>query len=153
MPLRILAAIAATLGLAGCEISTPFKAAPLAKQPGAEMVLVAVTHAEVDPDKRKPFDEGTRSVLRTIHENKGLIGHSVRKEPFGTHAWTMTIWEDEESLEAFVSSPAHREAMRAGRPALVSAQFLRFEWPRNQVPPSWDEVKRRLEAAETVSYR
>jgi hypothetical protein len=56
----------------------------------------------------------------------------------------MTVWRDKASLDAFVRSEVHTEAIRMGMPAVKTAQFLRFEWPAQDVPPSWGEVERRL---------
>lgn len=64
----------------------------------------------------------------------------------------MTVWKDDAAVEAFMASPVHRTAIREGMAAVKTAQFLRFEWPTDQVPPPWSEVMRRLESAEVIDY-
>lgn len=113
--------------------------------PGAgPTVVLAISHAQVDRAKRRPFDEHTRRVVESLPGNEGYIGHSVRREFLGDKVWTVTVWKDEATLDAFVASPIHREAIRAGMPAVKRAQFVRLAWPASDLPPSWPDIKRRL---------
>lgn len=153
-----MTAIAALLGMLSCEVATPFRgpgASPgsaSAVTGGEAEVVVALTHAKVDWFKRGAFDDYTQRVVNTIEQNDGLIGFSVRRQLFGVEVWTMTVWRDEASLEAFVASPMHREAIRKGMPAVVEAQFHRMRWPISDLPPSWDAMKRVLKDVPTRTY-
>jgi heme-degrading monooxygenase HmoA len=144
--------------LPSCRVAMPFSGPGYSRSEGVtlpgvgETVVVAVTHAVVDNAKRGPFDEGTRRVDESLPTLDGFIGRSLRIELLGNEAWTMTVWRDEEALESFVSSPAHRLAVREGLPALKSARFLRFAIPTRDVPPSWDDVLHRLEQIEPGVY-
>lgn len=154
----IVTVIASLLGMISCEVGTPFRGPGVAATAGQRSadggaeVAVALTHAKVDWFKRGAFDDYTMRVVNTIEQNDGLIGYSVRRQLLGVEVWTMTVWRDEASLDAFVNSPMHREAIRKGMPAVVEAQFHRMRWPISDLPPSWDAMKRVLKDVPTRSY-
>lgn len=130
--------------LAGCSdlaVSKPFVWPGLhARQPGPqERVLVAVTHAQLG-SHRTAFFAASRQVLDQLDGQPGLVGYSVRSRLFGQEVWTVTVWSDDASLEAFVRSPAHLQAMRAGQSALRTMQYHRFEMPVAELPLDWRRV-------------
>lgn len=144
--------------LSGCQISTPFRGPGYRSSGGVtlpdarETVLVSVTHAVLDPERRKPFDEYTRVVVESLPKQEGLIGWSVRKQPFGNEAWTLTVWRDLAAMRAFVDSEEHRAAMRKGRIALREARFHHYEVPRSAMPPRWEEVLQVLKEVPARRY-
>lgn len=154
----VAAASALLVTLSGCQISTPFRGPGYRSSEGVtlpdakETVLVSVTHAVLDPERRKPFDDYTRVVVESLPKQEGLIGWSVRKQPFGDEAWTLTVWRDHAAMRAFVDSDAHRAAMRNGRIALREARFHHYEVPRAAMPPRWDEVLQILKEVPARSY-
>lgn len=151
-----MAAIAALLGMVSCEVATPFRGPgrPAATSDAAPQTeaIVAITHARVDWLNRGPFDDYTQRVVRTVEQNDGLIGFAVRRQLLGTKVWTMSVWRDEASLDAFVNSPMHREAIKKGMPSVIEAQFHRMRWPMSDLPPSWSDVKRVLKDVPMRSY-
>lgn len=156
--LALLAFGAELFGGGGCQVGPSFRGPGFSDELGVtapdagETVVVAITHAVLDGKNRDAFDEYTQKVIKSLRGNDGYIGYAVRTRIFGNEVWTMTVWRDEESTKAFVRSPVHQEAIRRGLAGVKTAQFLRFEWPRSEVPPSWDEVKRRLQEVEVVDY-
>jgi quinol monooxygenase YgiN len=164
--------LAALFGLASCRIATPFRfnqQPPQAPPPQSESfrdargsiadpktpptVVVAVTHAILDPANRREFDRQSRLVIDSLPSHPGHIGHSVATRILGNEVWTLTVWTDAASLDAFVSSPVHTQAIRSGLPAVISARFLTTSWPADQVPPPWKEIDRRLADITPVEYR
>ena len=57
----------------------------------------------------------------------------------------MTVWDDHESLNAFVQSIAHQAAMREGWPALTTARFARIEVDRSDIPFPWKQAEKLLD--------
>jgi heme-degrading monooxygenase HmoA len=155
----LAAAFAAAVLLPGCRVSTSFRGPGYSRDAGVTLeddddeVVVVVTYAQLDNTRRAPFDAHSELVVQSLATQPGHIGYSRRKRLFGTEAWTMTIWRDEAAVEEFLRSPTHRAAIRAGQGALERAKFERFSWPRNAVPPSWEEVDARLERAPWLDYR
>ena len=131
----------------GCTISTPFSGPKYKQEPGAdEKVIVGLTKAVTGDDrkKNKVFWAYTRRVEKSLQDREGFIGYSMRKQLFGKEAWTMTVWDNETSLDAFVRSDLHQEAMKEGWPALVSASFARIEIDRDEIPISWERAEELL---------
>ncbi len=156
--LAVLGAAAGLFALSSCEMSTRFAGAGYTKGKGVTLpgvgdtVVVGVTHAVLDPDNRRAFDEHTRRVVRSLPELDGYIGHSLRTRVLGHEVWTMTVWKDDASLNAFVRASTHRTAIREGLSGVRQAQFLRMEIPVDQVPPTWDDILERLKGVPVVDY-
>ena len=141
--IAVIASALAVLG--GCTISTPFKGpgynrgAGVAFDQSTDTVVVALTHAVVGKD-RDNFDRGVSRVVDSLAQQPGLIGYSLRRELFGNEAWTLTVWRDEASLDAFVRSSAHQQAIRSGAAELVAANFRRLELPASEIPIDWEHA-------------
>lgn len=143
----IVGATAVLQLLAGCVIATPYRVAGAGSAATGE-VIVVVTEATLRSDSpaRADFWDGVRDVSDALSETPGLIGYSVRQEPFGDRAWTMTTWDSEASLMAFVWSPAHQRAMDGGMAALSDSRFVRVTRRADQPPLTWDEALAALES-------
>jgi heme-degrading monooxygenase HmoA len=103
---------------------------------------------------RREFFQDTRRVLAGLPEQPGLVGYSFRFEIFGRTAWTMTAWKDEASLNAFVRSPAHREAVRRSGETAQNLRFVTLERAIGSLPLNWRDARRLLaEAEETKPVR
>ncbi|MBI1190761.1 MAG: hypothetical protein GC200_08805 [Tepidisphaera sp.] len=151
---RLLAgvALAGAWFAGGCRLATPFRASTDGTPPAAGPVVVAITHAQLDPAGRDAFDRYTDKVIASLPSNAGYLGYSVRGRLLGNEVWTMTLWRDHAATDAFVRSSTHGQAIREGLAAVKRAQFLRFEWPAADPPPSWDEIDRRLEHVPFIDY-
>lgn len=153
-----LAAAGLLKWLPGCELATSFRGDGYSRDGGVTLpdagdtVVVGLTNAGLDPDNRRDFDDYTQRVVASLPGTPGYIGHAVRTRVFGHEVWTMTVWKDEAALDAFVRSPTHREAIRKGMPAVKWAKFHRFTLAKDQVPPSWADVKARLASVAAKDY-
>lgn len=128
----------------GCSVATPFRwldktQAGEPAQPDAQ-VLVAVTHATIDPARRKIFDQGANRVIDSLPMQPGLLGYSVRRQVFGNEVWTATVWTDETSLMRFLRSPAHLQAVRDSSTALVQIDYKRIGLRRSELPMRWSSI-------------
>lgn len=130
----------------GCAVSTPF-AGPgyrastgLIPKLGGETVVVALTSAVLDGERRAAFDRATTEVADAMGTVEGLVGFSFRKELLGDRVWTLSAWEDEAALTNFVRSGLHRAAVRAGRPAAGEFRFYSFRVPADQIPLAWQRA-------------
>lgn len=56
--------------------------------------------------------------------------------------YTMTLWENEKTMQDFVTSGAHAKAMKSAKDIAKELRFLKFE--ANELPP-WKEAISRLE--------
>jgi nitrite reductase/ring-hydroxylating ferredoxin subunit len=58
--------------------------------------------------------------------------------------WTLSVWEDRESLWNFVQKMPHSQAMKDLLPHMKQTEFFHFEVKGSSVPPDWQETKRRM---------
>lgn len=110
------------------------------------MVIVSITEAHLgrDPVKNKIFRQNTIAILKNLKHEQGYLGHSVRIGLFADRAWTMTIWQDENSLKKFITGDTHKRAMKLGTSAIKSARFANVVVKRSEVPLSWEKAHQLL---------
>jgi quinol monooxygenase YgiN len=154
--LRLLSLPAISTLLTACSVAMPFRWPGLQHSTGAALtgandkVLLVLTNPTVYPDRRAAFDDYTQRLLKSMQNQPRLIGYSARRQLLGNEAWTVSIWVDDAAMQAFVTSPEHRAAMKAGNPALKSARFRR-EWiSSNELPLNWTRVLQILEDGNTA---
>ena len=139
---------------AGCTVARPFRGPGFRPGTGVvaddagDTVVVQLTHAVLDPDLRRPFDEHTELVNDAMTAHEGLIGYSLRKQLFGDEVWTLSVWRDEAALSDFVRSDVYRAAMESGAPAVVSMRSRKLDVPREDIPLSWKRAVELLDEAE-----
>ncbi len=136
------ASLAGLLALTSCAVGSPVPdPQAVAQRHGSDTsVVVALTRVEVPHRDRLPFDFHTSRVLGQIQAQPGLLGWGARREVFGTHGWTITVWRDDAARAAFVRSEVHRQAMRRGEPESAISEFKRLSLKPSELPRSWDEV-------------
>jgi len=133
--------------LNACSVPLPFiPSATLKKQDSNAWVIVSITEAHLGSDsvKNKIFRQNTVAVLNNLKHEQGYLGHSVRLGLLGDRAWTMTVWQDENSLKKFIYGDTHKTAMKLGTSALKSARFANVLVQRSEVPLSWKKANQLL---------
>jgi heme-degrading monooxygenase HmoA len=133
------------LMLGACTLGTPFRSAEtLDALPEDAKVMVGMTYVMTGNDSQKNdvFWDHTMRVVDSLPSNNGYLGHKIRKQVLGNEGWTMTVWEDEQSLQKFVEGQKHQDAIKNGLDALVTARFVRFEAVKSDIPISWDNAER-----------
>ena len=136
---------------AGCAVSSPFRGPGVARWSGrlnldpGQPVVVALTQARLDPDRRKPFDRATHRVYGSLGSQPGILGYSVRTRIGAAEVWTMTVWIDEASLDGFLASELHRSAIREGRASLIGGKTLHKTVAAYELPLPWKEAEELLE--------
>jgi hypothetical protein len=89
-----------------------------------------------------------RAVLRA----PGALGVGLRAYPFRGRYYTVSLWQDEQSLRAFAHGPAHRRAVR-GLAELGPARGVLVSRPAGPQRPAWPDTLRWLAALEPGPYR
>jgi 3-phenylpropionate/trans-cinnamate dioxygenase ferredoxin component len=83
-------------------------------------------------------------IQRQLAESGGLIGYSLDAHVLAKEFWTLSVWEDRDSLWRFVQRMPHSQAMQDLLPHMGQTGFFHFEVDGSSVPPDWGETKRRM---------
>ncbi len=88
-------------------------------------------------------------IRRQLAGSEGLIGYSLDAHIPGKEFWTLSVWEDRESLWRFVQKMPHSQAMTDLLPRMGKTEFFHFEVDGSSVPPDWEETRQRMREQET----
>ena len=58
--------------------------------------------------------------------------------------YTLSAWQNRDTLYAFARTQPHRGIMASLRPTMRSATFTFWDVPTGQLPLTWDDAQRRL---------
>ena len=90
------------------------------------------------------FMRHTFQIQRQLAASEGLIGYSLDANVPRWEFWTLSVWEDEESLRRFLQRRPHSRVMTGLLPNGGQTEFLRFRVDGTSIPPSWEEARRRM---------
>lgn len=91
-----------------------------------------------------PFIIYTAKVMKQLASAHGLLGYSLLARPLSKRFWTLSAWENEAALRAFVQHPPHRRIMAALAPHMDKTEFLSWTVKGSQLPLRWDDALRRF---------
>ncbi len=84
-----------------------------------------------------------KRVEAQLANTKGLIGYSLRAKFMQHSFWTLSVWESEETLQAFIQEGFHAGVMKVLMPDMAGPNFVRWKIKGSACPPSWEEALRR----------
>src|SRR5262249_26235295 len=87
-----------------------------------------------------------RAVRRQLASTPGLIGYSLWAKPIARDYWTLSVWNDEQSLRDFVSAPPHVDVMRALAKDMRQTKFAQWSVSGQAVPIAWGDAIDHLDA-------
>ena len=88
------------------------------------------------------FIIASRSITRQARNTPGNLGIELRKTR-GLAFWTLTRWQNRESMASFRGSGAHRKAMPKLKRWCDQAAVASWETD-DEVFPDWNEARQRL---------
>jgi hypothetical protein len=91
-----------------------------------------------------PFLVYTWQVTRQLTAAQGLLGYSILARPLSRRFWTLSAWENEAALLAFVQHSPHVRLMTALTPHMGETKFVRWMVKGSQLPLHWDDALRRF---------
>jgi heme-degrading monooxygenase HmoA len=74
----------------------------------------------------------------------GLIGFTFRAKLLRHRFWTLSVWENEQALIAFVGKSPHLDAMTVLQPHMGKTAFVRWTVKGNELPLRWDDALTRM---------
>ena len=80
----------------------------------------------------------TASVVRQLERTDGLVGYSLRAQPFARCFWTLSAWTDSAALTAFVREMPHQGVMVKLRPHMGPTRFTTWTAAGSALPVPWE---------------
>jgi heme-degrading monooxygenase HmoA len=90
------------------------------------------------------FMRYTYQIRRQLADSAGLIGYSLDANVPSREFWTLSVWEDEESLRRFVQRTPHGRVMTDLLSDMGQTSFFPFKVDGSSIPPGWEATKRRM---------
>jgi heme-degrading monooxygenase HmoA len=107
------------------------------------MPFVSVTRLRLRSVRFLPFFAAyTLRSLSQVKKAPGFRGGSLLPDRSWTF-WTMTTWDDQESMRRFMTSGSHRAAMPHLLDWCDEASVVHWNQPENALP-SWSDADRRM---------
>lgn len=92
----------------------------------------------------KEFLDWASKIRGQLAETPGVLGYSLRAHILRKRYWTLSAWEDEAALHAFVRTRPHRDTMAALSGSMREPKFHRFTVSGRQIPLDWEDALDRL---------
>jgi len=107
------------------------------------MSFISVTRLRIRSVRFLPFFAFyTIRSLNQVKESPGFGGGSILADRSWTF-WTMTMWENQESMRRFMTAGSHRAAMPHLLDWCDEASVVHWEQPERTLPP-WEEADKRM---------
>ncbi|HYK69843.1 MAG TPA: hypothetical protein VEV45_17995 [Streptosporangiaceae bacterium] len=115
-------------------------------QPGTEYLVMA-SHL---PLRRitgtARFFQAVSAIRKQLAGADGLVGYTLRAKPLARDYWTLSVWQDETTLRAFMRTPPHAGLMSSLRPLMGPTKFITWNIRAADGRPSLADALRRLAA-------
>ena len=113
-------------------------------QPGSEYLVMA-SHL---PLKRMAatvrFLRAVTAVRKQLATADGLVGYTLRAKPLARDYWTLSVWQDEPALRAFMRTPPHAGIMSSLSPVMGPTKFITWKIAAADGRPSLADALQRL---------
>jgi len=90
------------------------------------------------------FLQYAREIGDQVERSRGATGYSFRAKLLQRRSYTLSAWETEEDLRAFVRERPHSRVMIDVRPLLRETKFVPWREKGSSLPPAWDRAIQRL---------
>ncbi|WP_434044224.1 MULTISPECIES: hypothetical protein [Sorangium] len=112
-----------------------------ALKPGS--YLVSTTYLAMKPEMAPTMTELSGPVMESLFTMKGFVAVAATSSSSCAAVRTLTVWESELDMYAFVGSPAHVKAM--GQASSISRGTSNaISWEGSEREATWDEAAKRL---------
>ena len=118
-------------------------------------------HGSVDPDREyralvsfiklkqyrtiPRFFRYSGEIQNQLSQTSGVIGYSLRAQLVRRQFWTLSVWDDEQALTAFVGTSPHARVIQDLRGRFGQTAFVRWSVKGAAVPLNWEDAVVRIE--------
>ncbi|WP_297624750.1 hypothetical protein [Nocardia sp.] len=74
----------------------------------------------------------------------GALGVALKAEVLKGTFWTYSAWIDKAAIYAYAGAEPHKSTVERKRKVMREATFVYFTAPVDELPMSWDEIRRRI---------
>ncbi len=113
-------------------------------EPDREYVVLASSIPPKSVSSTWKLFRGSTMVRKQLRATDGVIGFSLLARPLRKQYATVSIWVDEEALQAFNRQRPHGELVTALRPEMGPTKFVRWTIKGSDGRPSWADALGRL---------
>jgi hypothetical protein len=86
------------------------------------------------------FFRGVSAIRRQLASADGLVGYTLRAKPLARDYWTLSVWQDETALRAFMRATPHAGLMTSLRPLMGPTKFTTWKISAADGRPSLDRA-------------
>jgi hypothetical protein len=86
----------------------------------------------------------TRETQQQLAKSNGLVGYSVGAELLSRRFWTVSVWENRQSLMDFVHEIPHSRIMQVLVPDMGKTRFAEWTVRTAEIPVRWSDAKRHM---------
>lgn len=90
------------------------------------------------------FVRDTLRIRRQLASTPGLVGYALNARPLLKTFWTFSVWDSQESLNAFASTDPHHQIVQRIQPLMNQTRFDFYRVTGAELPPRWDEIISRV---------
>jgi heme-degrading monooxygenase HmoA len=84
------------------------------------------------------------AIQRELRGTDGIIGYSLLAHPLQRDFWTLSAWQNKNSLNTFVRSQVHATAMKTLHAHMGQTRFIEWTVSGSSLPPSWSDALTRF---------
>jgi heme-degrading monooxygenase HmoA len=144
--------VVAFVALSGCEVARPFEGPGFkdgkvtSKHEGKFVASSTLVNIKDDSKSKEVFDKHMAVLSEKLEDQPGLVGVSLSFVVGSTDDYrTLAVWETEEDMLAWVTSEEHAAAMAEMVDYTEDGAVVSWEIEKDEIPPTWDEAKRRVD--------
>jgi len=86
-------------------------------------------------------------IVKQLAQSNGLLGYTLLAQPFSKRFYTLSAWQNDAALRAFVQQPPHLQIMSALAPHMDKTHFVRWTVKASALPLQWEDALRRFQTA------
>jgi hypothetical protein len=88
-------------------------------------------------------------VARQLERSRGLVGYSLLAQPIAKTFWTLSAWQDQQSLTSFAATMPHLKVTQDLRPRMGPTTFTHWNVPGLALPVRWPDAMAHLDAVQS----
>jgi hypothetical protein len=114
-------------------------------EPEAEYLVLASSIPPKSYSSTWSMFRGSRVVRQQLLTADGVLGFAMLAEPLRKNYATLSVWRDEEALNAFARTDPHGRLMAELAPSMNAQRFVRWKISGSDGTPSWTDALNRLQ--------